>query len=148
MPPNDPADSADPGKTSSSTASAPKSGPGWPALITAAILLALYVGLTIAMIAHFATDTTKETGQMVWERTLLIYNSFMSFAAAAGGVLLGTQIQQAQVGAAHQQAAAATQEADKAKQAAVGALAATHADPAASASPPMAAVRAELLKAF
>src|SRR5262249_29156054 len=123
----------------------PKTGPGWPALITAAALLLLYVGLTIAMISHFA-PTPKD--DPLWERALLIYNSFMSFAAAAGGAPLGTQIQQAQAGAAHQQAAAATQEADKAKQAAAAALAATHADPAASASAPMTAVRASLLKAF
>ena len=65
------------------------SGPPRYALLTAAVLLALYVGLTVAMIVEYA----ESTQQMRWDRVLVIYNGFSAFAAAAGGVLLGTQVQ-------------------------------------------------------
>ena len=96
------------------------------ALVTAGVLLALYVGLTIAMVGYFAGSADGK----LWEHALLIYNGFTAFAVAAGGVLLGTQIQQANVAAARREANDAKAEADRVKGAAREALAAVHAEPA------------------
>lgn len=98
------------------------SSPPPHALFTAAVLLVLYVGLTISMMAYFAADNTH-----LWEHALLVYNGFTAFAVAAGGVLLGTQIQQANVTAARREATEARAESTRVRQAARQALVALHA---------------------
>jgi len=88
-------------------------------VITAGAILLLYIGLTVAMIIHFAP---LQAGSPVWERAMVIYNGVTAFAMAAGGVLLGTQIQQTNVTVAQGQAAAAKTEAEKVKDVARNAL--------------------------
>lgn len=127
---------------------AKKSDPPLYALLTAAVLLLLYCGLTIAMVAEFASSTTDADGK-VWERALLIYNSFTAFAVVAGSVLLGTQIQQANVKAARRESDAARGEAERVKQAARNALAATEATSTRSTAPAdLAEVRSLLVQAL
>ncbi|MDO8377995.1 hypothetical protein [Phenylobacterium sp.] len=125
------------------TLTPPPAGPPLHALLTAGVLLLLYVGLTVAMMGYFAASEGK-----LWEHALLIYNGFTAFAVAAGGVLLGTQIQQANVTAARREATEAKSEADRVKQAARAALAATHAPSAAAGAAPLADVRDLLTKAI
>ena len=119
-------------------------GPPPHALITAAALLLLYIGLTIAMMSWFSAEPNER-----WDRVLLIYNGFTAFGLAAGGVLLGTQIQQANVTAARRESDAARGEAERVKQAARNALAATEATTMRSATPPdLAEVRSMLVQAL
>lgn len=120
----------------------PPAGPPLHALVTAGVLLLLYVGLTIAMIF------LAEKGDGRWEHALLIYNGFTAFAVAAGGVLLGTQIQQANVTAARREATEAKSESDRVKLAARAALAATHAPSAAAGATSLADVRDLLTRAI
>lgn len=126
------------------TPTPPPAGPPLYALLTAAALLALYIGLTIAMMVRFAGD------DKLWEHALLIYNGFTAFAVAAGGVLLGTQIQQANVAAARREAGEAKTDANRARQAVREAL--TAMEPAAPAeratAADLAAVRSHLLRAI
>ena len=125
----------------------PKSAPSDPprhALITAAALLLLYIGLTIAMMSWFSAEGDKR-----WDRVLLIYNGFTAFGLAAGGVLLGTQIQQGNVKAARRESDAARSEAERVKQAARTALAATEATAMRNAAAPdLAEVRSLLVQAL
>ena len=109
-------------------------GPPFYVLITAAALLALYAGLTIAMMVEYAP-----AGGAQWDRVLVIYNGFTAFAAAAAGALLGTQVQRANV-------AAARGEAEKAKSAIRSALAATESGGATESARAGADVRATLLR--
>ena len=61
-------------------------------LLTAGILVLFYLALTGVMFAQAgAIDASA------WQNKLIIYNGFTAFAATAAGVLLGTQIQQANV---------------------------------------------------
>lgn len=124
------------------TVTPPPAGPPLHALVTAGVLLLLYVGLTIAMIV------LAERGDERWEHALLIYNGFTAFAVAAGGVLLGTQIQQANVTAARREATEARSESDRVKQAARAALAATHAPSTTAGAATLADVRDLLTKAI
>lgn len=125
------------------TVTPPSAGPPLHALVTAGVLLLLYVGLTVAMMGYFAASEGK-----LWEHALLIYNGFTAFAVAAGGVLLGTQIQQANVTAARREATEARSESDRVKQAARAALAATHAPSATAGAATLADVRDLLTKAI
>ena len=61
---------------------------------TAVVLVAFYLGLTGFMFWYAGGDPA------VWQQRLVVYNGFTAFAATAAGVLLGTQIQQANVTAA------------------------------------------------
>jgi len=106
--------------TDTASTSAEPNTPPLHALITAGALLLLYVGLTIAMMAWFAGKTGT-----LWDHALLIYNGFTGFAVAAGGVLLGTQIQQANVASARRTADRAQREEGRVKRLAGAALAAT-----------------------
>lgn len=100
------------------------SAPPLYAQLTAGVLLALYVGLTVAMLVQFNPDK-------LWDHALLIYNGFTAFALAAAGVLLGTHVQQSTVNAARRDSLEARADATRVRQAALAALAATH-----SPSPP------------
>lgn len=62
---------------------------------TAVVLVGFYLALTGVMFAQAGTIDAS-----AWQNKLIIYNGFTAFAATAAGVLLGTQIQQANVTAA------------------------------------------------
>lgn len=64
-------------------------------LLTAGILVLFYLALTGVMFAQAGNIDPS-----AWQNKLIIYNGFTAFAATAAGVLLGTQIQQANVTAA------------------------------------------------
>lgn len=84
------------------------------AVLTAAIILVVYLGLTFIMIfalSKYPNDDPR------WTHALLIYNGFMSFATAAAGLLLGTQIQQGAVEASQKDAADAKASEQTTKQA-------------------------------
>jgi hypothetical protein len=112
----------------------PTPGPAVYSLLAAAALLLLYIGLTLAMIVYYS-----DAQPPLWDHVLLIYNGFNAFAVAGGGVLLGTQIQRANV-------ASANTETERVKQAARAALAAT--EPAKGVAPDsgLSAARAHLMK--
>ncbi len=113
---------------------APAPGPAIYSLLAAAALLLLYIGLTLAMIVYYADDPPPK-----WDHVLLIYNGFNAFAVAGGGVLLGTQIQRANV-------ASANNEAERVKQAARAALAATEPTEGVAAASGLSLARANLMK--
>ena len=71
------------------------------AIISAAIIVLVFLGLTLVMMFSVSSYADNDVH---WTHSLLIYNSFMSFATAAAGVLLGTQIQQSSVAASQKQA--------------------------------------------
>lgn len=93
----------------------PPSAPPLYAQLTAGALLALYVGLTVAMMIHAGKS---------WDHVLLIYNGFTGFALAAAGVLLGTQVQQTTVNTARRDSFEARADATRVRQAALAADAA------------------------
>jgi hypothetical protein len=117
------------------------------ALAAAAVLLALYVGLTIAMVVHFAKAPPNSPQ---WEHALLIYNGFTAFAVAAAGVLLGTQIQQTVVASARNEATQAKAESDRLRAAVRGALSTAEAAPSVDdgGEPSLARVRSVLTGAL
>jgi hypothetical protein len=75
------------------------------ALIAAALLLTIYLGMTVVMFWLFSEKDNQH-----WQNALTIYNGFQAFATAAGGLLLGTTIQRARVAAAEQHATQAKTE--------------------------------------
>jgi hypothetical protein len=58
---------------------------------TAGVLVGFYLIMTAFMFWYAGGDIA------VWQQRLVVYNGFTAFAATAAGVLLGTQIQQANV---------------------------------------------------
>jgi hypothetical protein len=83
---------------------------GWPGLVVAAAVLALFGWLTIEMFEYRCgwPETT-------WTRSMGIYSAIQSFAIAAASALLGVQIQRDRVHAAEARADAKSQQADAAK---------------------------------
>ena len=65
-------------------------------LITAGILVALYVAASWYMFVHF---TNAAGTDVAWQRGLIIYNGVASVGFTAIGVLLGTSVQQASTSA-------------------------------------------------
>lgn len=65
-------------------------------LVTAGILVVLYVAASWYMFAHFASEAGTDVG---WQRGLIIYNGVASVGFTAIGVLLGTSVQQASTSA-------------------------------------------------
>lgn len=88
-------------------------------VMTAAIIVGMYLVLTLIMIFSLGAKPDEEPH---WQHALLIYNGFMAFATSAAGVLLGTQIQQANVAASQQMAGQAAASEQKVKSAVKDAL--------------------------
>lgn len=91
------------------------------AIVTAVIILIIYVGLTWLLFSKFVfSGTDPRPGE--WDRALILYNSFVAIASAAAGVVLGAQVQQTNVTNARKDAAEAQKEKTQVKQAAKIAL--------------------------
>jgi hypothetical protein len=118
-------------------------------VITASVVVGVYLALTGLMLWVFGFDPRPGPN---WDHAILIYNSFLGFAFAAGGVLLGTQIQQVNVDAARREAGEAKSETAKVKQAVKNAVTEAGDDRGGANAPDPAArlarVRNALLQAF
>lgn len=88
-----------------------KSNPTTIAIITAIVLTGVWLVGSWYLFNYFAMQKPPEGSN--WERALVIYNGIASVAFAAIGVLLGTQVQQANVARARQEAAEAKVDATK-----------------------------------
>jgi hypothetical protein len=88
-------------------------GPKWYNLLTAFVILGLFVYFTWDMYFYRAAFIEKERVD-IWKNSYMIYSGFLTFAAGAAGVLLGTQIQAGRVAEAQKQADTSQQKADQA----------------------------------
>jgi len=90
-----------------------KPNPTTIAIITGIVLALAYLVASWFLFDNFAMQKPPEGSN--WERALVIYNGIASVGFAAIGVLLGTQVQQASVARARQEAAEAKVDATEAK---------------------------------
>lgn len=97
-------------QASTATPSLPSKPTPWYALAAATILLIAYLVMTGVMFFVFSGKDNPN-----WQNALTIYSGFQAFATAAGGVLLGTTIQQVRVAAAERDATTAKADRDKAQ---------------------------------
>jgi hypothetical protein len=85
------------------------------ALISALIIVALYVASSWFLLQHFVL--TQSLPDLSWSRAMVIYNGIASAGFAAIGVLLGTSVQQVNLAAAQTGLAKAQTDSDNKTQA-------------------------------